>query len=259
MSMELGAFPLLPRDTAYVANAVFGKRHLYLIVGDHLPQILTEIDLSQLGPFEKASDWTLALCSLVTVLQYVENLPDRRAAEASRIRADWKYILRLPHAYPGFDHRLLHDYRQHLLRRPQSHAVFQQLLDRLADTGLWESIGQKYVQVADVLETVCIVSELERLIEALYMALEAVASVEPEWLLAITPPHWYERYHRVPWMRVLPRSRAEQVALTEAVGVDARYLLDALHSVHEQLASLPEVQALQQVWQQQFQTVGRVV
>ncbi len=39
-----------------------------------------------------ASPWQLAL---VTVMQYMEGLSDRQAAEAVRSRIDWKYVLEL--------------------------------------------------------------------------------------------------------------------------------------------------------------------
>src|SRR3954469_16027661 len=48
--------------------------------------------------------WRLAL---VTLLQFREDLPDRRAAEAVRARIDWKYLLGLDLTDPGFDHSVL--------------------------------------------------------------------------------------------------------------------------------------------------------
>jgi len=39
------------------------------------------------------SPWRLAL---ICVMQFVENLSDRQAAEAVRARIDWKYTLSLP-------------------------------------------------------------------------------------------------------------------------------------------------------------------
>jgi transposase len=44
--------------------------------------------------------WRLAL---VTVMQYMEGLSDRQAAEAVRERIDWKYTLGLELTDPGFD------------------------------------------------------------------------------------------------------------------------------------------------------------
>ena len=39
----------------------------------------------------------------ITVLQFVEGLSDRQAAEAVRGRIDWKYVLGLELTDPGFD------------------------------------------------------------------------------------------------------------------------------------------------------------
>jgi transposase len=44
------------------------------------------------------------ILAFVTVFQFMEKLPDRQAAEAVRIRLDWKYALRLPLTYAGFDY-----------------------------------------------------------------------------------------------------------------------------------------------------------
>ena len=151
-------FPLLPKDTAYVANTVFGKRPVYLTIGDQLPDLLAKIDLAPLG-FENASTWTLVFCALVTVLQFVENLPDCRVAVASRTRIDWKYALRLPIAYPGFDPQLLHEFRLHLKRHPAAQLAFQQLLDQLADIGLFDHVARHHIETTELLAAVCAVND----------------------------------------------------------------------------------------------------
>lgn len=45
--------------------------------------------------------WRLAL---ITVMQFLENLSDRQAANAVRARIDWKYALGLELTDAGFDH-----------------------------------------------------------------------------------------------------------------------------------------------------------
>jgi hypothetical protein len=87
----------------------------------------------------------------------------------------------------------------------------------------------------------------------MYTMLEAVAATEPDWLLAVALPHWYERYDQMLTGRALPISSEEQVSLAQAIGADAQYLLEAIAATGgKKLASLPEVQALWQVWRQQF-------
>jgi transposase len=66
--------------------------------------------------------WRLAM---VTIMPYVEDLSDRRAADAVRSRIDWKYALRLELTDPGFDSTVLSELRTRLV----AGAVAQRLLD----------------------------------------------------------------------------------------------------------------------------------
>jgi transposase len=51
--------------------------------------------------------WRLAL---VTIMQYIEDLSDRRAADAVRSRIDWKYALSLELTDTGFDSTVLSEF-----------------------------------------------------------------------------------------------------------------------------------------------------
>jgi len=50
-----------------------------------------------------------------TVLQFIEGLSDRGAADAVRGPIDWKYLLCLELDDPGFDHSVLCEFRARLL------------------------------------------------------------------------------------------------------------------------------------------------
>jgi transposase len=63
------------------------------------------------------------------VLQFVERLPDRQAADAVRSRLDWKYALSLELSDPGFDHTVLSEFRTRLVQR----GAVQRLLDVLLE------------------------------------------------------------------------------------------------------------------------------
>lgn len=47
------------------------------------------------------------LLCFVLILQFLENLPDREAAEMARMRMDWKYALRQALNWKGFDYSSL--------------------------------------------------------------------------------------------------------------------------------------------------------
>lgn len=49
------------------------------------------------------------------LLQYVEDMTDRQAADAVREPIDWKYLLGLELSDPGFDASVLTEWRERLL------------------------------------------------------------------------------------------------------------------------------------------------
>ncbi len=251
MPIRSNLFPPLPKETVRAAEAVPGQ-DIYLTIGDQVERVFAEIDLARLDPSGSRSAATLALLALVTVFQFVENLPDYRAAEATRTRLDWKYALHLARTYPGLDYRRVCEFRQPLLHDLAAQQVFQQVLDGLAETELLKNADGRQAAAREVIVAVCGVSRLERLIEAMRMVLEAVAAVAPEQLRTLTLPHWYERYGQLQATRVLPKSLAEQAVLAQAIGTDATYLLEAIAQTAGHLTSLPEVRALQQIWLEQF-------
>lgn len=252
MAMRSDKLPPLPRDTARAAEAVFGKGNIYLAIGDEFEALLTDIDLARLDPIQHQSDSQLAVLALVTVFQYVEGLPDRRAVEAVRTRADWKYALHLPMAYRGLEYAGLCRFRQIVLNDAAAQEVFQQIFDRLARTGLLRNADMSPSNGRAVLTAVCAASRLEQLIDAMQATLEALAALDPQWLLAHALPHWYERYNQIFTTHVLRKINGEQAMIAQAIGKDAQFLLDAIDKSGGDLARLSEAQALRQIWQQQF-------
>ncbi len=63
------------------------------------------ISIRLMGVPWKSPPWRLAL---VMVMQYIEGLTDRQAADAVRRCIDWKFALSLELTDPGFDFTLLH-------------------------------------------------------------------------------------------------------------------------------------------------------
>src|SRR3954468_14855591 len=98
---------LVPDDTAKVARQAFPRGNLLLSLRDKLGPIFDDGRFASLFPSKgqpAEAPWRLAL---VTLLQFAEDLSDRQAADAVRSRIDWKYLLGLPLADPGFDSTVL--------------------------------------------------------------------------------------------------------------------------------------------------------
>ena len=71
-----------------------------------------------------------------TLLQFMERVPDRKAASEVRLNLGWKYALNLPIDYGGFHSTSLHYFRERLLNGEAERLVFDALLKDLRDCGL---------------------------------------------------------------------------------------------------------------------------
>lgn len=110
MSLHLQAIPPVPEETSRIARVAFPKGNFYIRMRDELGTIYDDTVFSDLysqrgQPAEQP--WRIAL---ITVMQYVENLSDRQAAEAVRARIDWKYALSLDLTDKGFDFSVLSEF-----------------------------------------------------------------------------------------------------------------------------------------------------
>lgn len=115
MSMQPQTIPLIPEDIAVVARAAFPQGNLYLQIRDTLGSIYqdeTFVALFSRRGQPAQAPWQLAL---VCVMQFMENLSDRQAADAVRARIDWKYALGLPLPDAGFDYSILSEFRTRLI------------------------------------------------------------------------------------------------------------------------------------------------
>ena len=196
--------------------------------------------------------WRLAL---VTIMQFRENLADRQAAAAVRARIDWKYLLSLELTDPGFDFSVLSAFRDRLLAGSAEELLLDKLLARCRALGLLTARGQQRTDATHVLAAVRVLNRLELVAETRRAALNAVATVAPAWLQAVTPLAWYERYSRRIEEARLPKETAEREAYAQTVGEDGFQLLDLLDSpdAPAALRALPRIAALRQTWQRHYE------
>ena len=127
MSLQPQTDLAIPEQTRLIARAAFPKGNLYMKMQDELGTLFSDAQFADLFPQcgqPAQAPWRLAL---VTVVQFVEGLSDRQAAEAVRSRIDWKYALALELTDPGFDFSVLCEFRTRLL---EGHAA-QRLLETL--------------------------------------------------------------------------------------------------------------------------------
>ncbi len=136
MSMRPQNIPDIPIETVQVAHAAFPKGNMYLQIRDTLGSIYEDeafVELFSQWGQPAASPWRLAL---ICVMQFVENLSDRQAADAVRARIDWKYALSLSLTNSGFDFSILSEFRTRLLAGSMEQKLLDVLLSKLQAKGL---------------------------------------------------------------------------------------------------------------------------
>ena len=198
--------------------------------------------------------------ALATVLQFVEGLTDREAADAVRGRLDWKYALTLELTDPGFDHTVLSEFRARLVAGGAEQRLLDLLVDQLRARDFLKARGRQRTDSTHVLAAVRGLNRLERVGETLRAALNALATVAPDWVTQIAPPKWYARYGRRVENYRLPKTDTARAALAVEIGADGRQLLGAVDAVdavdaaadRPDLARLPEVVTLRALWAQQY-------
>lgn len=247
--------PPVPTTTAGIARAAFPAGNPYLTRRDRLGAVFTDGDFADLYPEcgqPACAPWRLAL---VTLLQFREGLSDRRAAEAVRGRIDWKYLLSLELGDAGFDHSVLCEFRGRLLAADAGERLLARVLDAARTLGLLKMRSRQRTDATHVLAAVRDLNRIELVAETLRAALNAVATVEPDWLRAFAPSDWLKRYGRRIEDARLPEPGPEREASVRQVGEDGYRLLEVVaeDDVPESLASLPAVEVLRRVWARHFE------
>ncbi len=254
MSLKLLPIPPVPQETARIVRACFPHGTLVVQLRDALGTLYGDEDFADLFPTRgqpAEAPWRLAL---VTVLQFVEGLPDRQAADAVRSRLDWKYALSLELTDPGFDHTVLSEFRTRLVAGGAEERLLDLVLEQARARGWLKVRGKQRTDSTHVLAAVRALTRLECVGETLRHALNVLAEVAPDWLRAHVQPEWVERYaHRVEEYR-LPSGKAERERYANEVGADGWRLLDALDAAATPswLRELPAAQTLRRVWAQQY-------
>ncbi|HEY6072004.1 MAG TPA: transposase [Anaerolineales bacterium] len=243
--------PPLPSDTARAAEAVFGREHPYLLIGESLEALWKDLELSAFDSVEPFLAGSLYPYLLATILQYWENLSDQQMAQATRTRAELKYAMHFPLDYPGMDPRCLCSFRQNILSNEGGKNALQAANEHFGRF----VFHQKYPEDVDqIITVVCLPSRLEIVLERMGMALEAVATREPGWLISNTQSHWYQRYYQKSAHQWVPQAPREIESLAEAIGNDGLHLLRSIeNSNNPALARLPEILKLRREWLRQFE------
>jgi hypothetical protein len=259
MSMQPAAWPEPdPQIAAAVASMYHGRktpRPLAVQIRDRLGQWLGDEQFASAFGDRGRPGWSPSRLALVTVLQRAEKLTDRLAADAVRMRIDWKYLMGLPLDDPGFDDSVLSEFRGKVADAGLEQAALDALLDRLAADGLVAEGGRQRTDSTHVVAAVAALNRLELAGESVRAALEALAAAHPAWLeQRICVSDFARRYGTPMTSWRPPASQAQRDKLAIAYARDGYALLEAVHDPSSPgwLREIPAVDVLRRVLVQNY-------
>jgi len=215
MSLQPQKVETFPAETARVATAAFPKGNFCLKLRDELGTLYQDEQFVKLFSSEgqpALAPWRLAL---ITVLQFVEDLSDRQAAEMGRSRIDWKCLLSLELTDSGFHYSVLSEFRGRLLEGQAEYLLLDQLLTQIRERKLIKAKGLQCTDSTHVLAAVRLLNRLEMLGETLRAALNSLAVAAPKWLVEQIPEEWFDVLGRLSALEVLRQVWLQQFWLED--------------------------------------------
>ncbi len=251
MSLQMNWNTEIPGDTAQVGREILNENDPYRLVGDSVNDLLRLKDFASMYSERGRGGICPIILSLVTVFQFLENIPDRAAAKWAIARIDWKYALHLPLTWKGFNFSDLSNFRKRLLKHGAERLVFEKVLNWVRSQGLIKKHGKHRSDSTHIVGCVERMSRLELAWETLRVVLRAMEAIAPEWYVEKIPATFHEAYvkRQSDWRL----SKEEVASKMQTAGCDGFWLLDHLdESVPQVVLDLAEVATLRQVWEQQF-------
>ena len=139
----------------------------------------------------------------VLVLQFIERMPDRQAAEAVQYNTCWKLALNLSLESPSFDPSLLVVFRKRLLTGGLESLVFQAVLDRLVKDGWVAKRTKQRLDSTHVCGLLSHMSRLECVRETIRLTLEYLERRQ------LLPESWTTLWDHYVESKVDPRCTVE--------------------------------------------------
>ena len=184
----------IPEQTRVVGETIMEEDDVCYYLGQHIGEILSEEDFVTLYSETGRGGIHPFILAMVTVLQYLEKYPDRRASQQVVKRMDWKYALHQELTWGGFHYSDLCNFRKRLLCHEASGLVFEKLLQHLQGKGWLKGKGKQRTDATHIVAQVQRYSQLEFKWEGLRMALVDLISTDAKWVLRELSPELVQQY-----------------------------------------------------------------
>ena len=242
----------IPEDIARAGRKILSEDNPYRRVGDEVQEFLSLEDFAMMYGLDGRGAICPIILALVTIFQFLENAPDRVAAEWVVTRLDWKYALHVSVLWIGFHFSDLSNFRLRLLEHGQERLVFEKVLDWVRSHGFLKKHGKQRTDSTHVVGQVARLSRLELVWETLRKALRAMKKEAPAWYNTAILAAFHEVYseRQSDWRL----SKEEVAQKMQQAGSDGYWLLDLIEtSAPLAVQALSEIETLRTVLGQQFE------
>lgn len=242
-------------STAGLAASLFAPTDRYRLFGQLIyPHLVAT--RSALEPCYCADNGRLAIEPVlllgVSVLQYLDGLPDRQAVDMLHYHAGWNFALNRQLGDPVFHPTSLVNFRHRLEDNQQSALGFQTILEALVEAGLVSRQSRQRLDSTQMMGRVARMNRLECVREAMRLALQELEAVTPA---GERPSCWLEFWERYVESQVDYRASSEVLGnKLGQTGTEVWQLLEWLGQPAQANRSLgAKVQLLKRVFGEQFE------
>lgn len=220
MCLKPVALHPIPTATRALAKDLFHGGSVYQFIGEVLFDQFRDEDFADLYPRDGQPSISPVLLSFVTIFQSLENLSDRKTVYNLRFRLDWKYALHLEPSYRSFDHTVLSEFRQRLLKHGAESRVFNAIFAQLKQLGFYKQRGIQRTDSLAIYTHHRLLRRIELCVETIRVCVKALLHDAPDWARATLPQEWEERYAKR--CKSERMSEDERQALAAIVGDDGQ-------------------------------------
>jgi len=247
-------FHAIPQEIRIWGEKYLDPDNLYRIVGDKLLSLVSDDEsVSEFASmYSKTGRPSInpIILSLVTLFQFLEEIPDRVAAQYVMSRLDWKYALHIPMYDSGFHYSDLCNFRKRLVEHGKESLLFDQLLKQIESLGFLKKRKYQRTDSTHVLAVVGELSRLENLSENLRVSLRAIQRSDSAFYKTRIPALYREHWGTAQSDYQMTESQRKEAL--ERVGQDIHWLLSFLEINKESFLRLPELEVLQTLFYQHF-------
>jgi hypothetical protein len=240
-------------DVSFQVEGLFGPGSRYRLFREKVMPALWKArpEVAELYCAENGRPATEPVVMMgVTLLQFLERLPDRAAVDHMRLHLGWKYALDLELDDEGIHPTSLVKFRNRLVEGGKERVVFDAVLDVLRSEGLVRRRARQRLDSTHVLSAVAEMSQVEVVRETIRLVLEEWARAG----LSGRVPEWEplaERYVEsdVNWSRQTKSDRRKKLV---QAGQDARALIAWARRQERTVWSADRVLLLERVFLEHF-------